>query len=227
MLISEEELRYLPPCDLGYCGRACVAYLWQHGHSERQLMDYARIHYPLTACEKFSQLKGKRLKERLSVEMLAKQLLGQRTEIGHEQSGKPFVNLEKVEISVSHSYNIYGMSISRMRHGMDIEQWGHRAWRVREKFLSKEEEAMLATFRPLLGREQAATLLWSAKEAVYKAFDRPEPDFKNGIVLRRAEGHSNFLLAALPFDGREAEVEYAIYPACILALCRPCCSENP
>lgn len=227
MLISEDELRYLPPCNLKDCGRACVAYLWQHGHSERQLTDYARIHYPLTDCEKFLRLKGKRLKERLSVEMLAKQLFGQNAEIGHERSGKPSVNLADVEISVSHSYNIYGVSVSRLRHGMDIEQWGEKAWRVREKFLSEEEEAMLPAFRPLLTREQAATLLWSAKEAVYKAYDHLTSDFKNGIALRKMDGHSNFLLATLPLEGRDAEVEYAIYPTCILALCRPGSSIFP
>lgn len=227
MLISEEELRYLPPCDLEGGGRTCIAYLWQHDHSERQLIDYARIHYPLAVREKISRLKGKRLKERLSVEMLAKQLLGQRTEIRHKHGGKPFVNLEDVEISVSHSYNIYGVSISRLRHGMDIERWGAKAWRVREKFLSEEEETMLTAFRPLLTSEQAATLLWSAKEAVYKAFDQPEPDFKNGITLRKAEGHPHLLFAELASERGKAEVEYTIYPACILALCRPQSPATP
>lgn len=219
MLIFEDEIRYLPHFHVDGCNGLGVAFLWQHEQTERSLLDYARIHYPLTAWGNFANLKGKRLKERLSVEMLVKQLLGQRAELAHEQSGKPFVNIGGIEISVSHSYNIYGVSLSLLRHGMDIEQWGNKAWRVHEKFLSAEEEAMLSAFAPQLTKEQAATLFWSAKEAVFKAYDQPVPDFKNGILLRPSETKPHFLHATLPQLGEETNVEYALYPTCIQTLC--------
>lgn len=223
MLIPEDELRYLPHFQVDENIQTCTTYLWQHCHTEHSLLDYAHIHYPLMAWEKFSMLKGKRLKERLSVEMLAKQLLGQKAEIRHEPNGKPFVSLKNIEISVSHSFNIYAISLSRQRHGMDIEQWGKKALRVREKFLSQEEEPLLSAFVTLT-REQAATLLWSAKEAVFKAYDYPGLDFKDDINLW-IKGKS--LQAQLTKYGKKAEIEYTIYPTCIHTLCRTNCSEKP
>lgn len=217
MLFFEEEIRYLPKCHLPKS--EILTYLWQHNLSRNQLLDYTHIHYPLTNWDSILNLNDKRLKERLSALILLKQLFGQQATVEHLPNGKPFVNIPKIEISISHTYNIYGVSISRLPHGMDIERWGSTAWKVREKFLTIEEEKLIDLLKTFT-KEQVATLLWSAKEAVYKAFDYPSLDFKKDINLSLID-EKHTLFAYLPQYGRKARVSYRIYPNCIYTSCCP------
>lgn len=104
----------------------------------------------------------------LSTQLLAKRLFGPKACVTHAPDGSP--QLAGVDtpahISVSHSGGAYALSVAPVRHGIDIERHSPRAFRLRGKFLSQEEEAMLA--QTCLQTEAAATLFWSAKEAVYK-----------------------------------------------------------
>ncbi len=89
--------------------------------------------------------------------------------IGYHETGRPYLADCPENISISHSTPYVGLALSPKNvPGLDIEIQAKRAKRLCEKFMSQKE----LTEHSLLPSE-GYTLLWSAKEAVYKCLDRP------------------------------------------------------
>lgn len=220
MLLFEEELRYLSSHSAMLTARhKTVAYLWHHHLSVPQLTDLAQLLFPLLDLNNYASFSNKRLKERLSVDILAQALCGPSSQIGHTQSGKPFLVNSPVEISVSHTGNTYALSLSSHPHGMDIEKWnsGPRALKIANKFLSAEEIQLLDAFGYLHSSEKAATLLWSAKEAVYKRFNHSKLQSLNDIRLTLLTNRQ--LQANVPPIQQSSVVNISLYPHCVCTCC--------
>ncbi len=154
----------------GSAGQCCV-YIWRHSLGSGELENLLRqtsTDAALPYGEDDAPRTEKRRTERLSTLLLAKRLFGQTAFVTHASDGSPLLTgVENApHISVSHSGSAYALSVSPVRHGIDIERHSPTAFRLRGKFLSQEEEALLAQTN--LPPEAAATLFWSAKEAVYK-----------------------------------------------------------
>ena len=154
----------------GSAGQCCV-YIWRHCLGSVELENLLRQTSPGAALpygEDDAPRSEKRRTERLSTLLLAKRLFGQTAFVTHAPDGSPLLSGVKdaPHISVSHSGGAYALSVAPVRHGIDIERHSPTAFRLRGKFLSKEEEALLAQTN--LPPEAAATLFWSAKEAIYK-----------------------------------------------------------
>ena len=88
--------------------------------------------------------------------------------IGHEDSGKPFLQdaslsrVHSMEISVSHTRGYAALLLSEQKAvGVDIEYISDRVERISSRFIHPEEHTE-GTLQKLL--------LWSAKETVYKLF---------------------------------------------------------
>ena len=104
-------------------------------------------------------------------------------EIEIADTRKPFLPEEQYHFSISHCGN-YAAAIvsSTYRVGIDIEMITPRVERIKEKFLHPGELAFVHSQDqqiPLL------TLLWSAKEAMFKWWGNGDVDFSN--VLRVGE----------------------------------------
>lgn len=217
MLIAEEEIRYVPPYRpiLKSAGHV-VTYIWQHTLSLRQLLEFIHIHYPLLQAD-CTGMGDKRKIERLSVAVILCQLLGVKAQIGHLPNGEPFILGENtLKISISHSGHIYALSLSTHPHGMDVEQWGEKALQVRHKFLHPDEELLLTCYYPALHTtERTATMLWSAKEAAFKAFNIPHL-FVTDISLQFLD--ANTLLASTPNHSQSLTIRFSPYPSVVHTL---------
>ena len=113
MLLFEEELRYLSSRSAMLTAQQkTVAYLWQHQLSASQLKDLAQLLFTCLDLNTYASFSSKRLTERLSVDILAQALCGPSAQIGHTESGQPYLSALPVEISVSHSGNTYALSVS-------------------------------------------------------------------------------------------------------------------
>ncbi|MFZ2784480.1 MAG: 4'-phosphopantetheinyl transferase superfamily protein [Sediminibacterium sp.] len=90
---------------------------------------------------------------------------------------KPFLPQEEYHFSISHSGD-YAAAIVSSTHrvGVDAEMVTPRVDRIKHKFLHPEE---LAAIAHLKGEEliNQLTILWSAKEAMFKWWGRGEVDF--------------------------------------------------
>lgn len=100
---------------------------------------------------------------------------------------KPYLPDEQYHFSISHCGD-YAAAIvsSNQRVGIDIELPGYKVARVKHKFLHARELALLEKIYPA-GNDtaglRALTLLWSAKEAIYKWYGAGEVDFSEHIRL--------------------------------------------
>lgn len=218
MLIAEEEILFLPKHTFRSKTGIITSYLWQHWMSQYALEDFSHIHYPCLPYKEYDKFSHKRKIERLSIGIIASQILGTEIKIQRSKEGKPTLQNHNANISISHTRNMYCLSISKARHGMDVEHWGNVAYKIRNKFLHPDEIYLIDKFIPLFQtKERVATFLWSAKEAAYK--------FKGGegsLLLSDIRFRCNdikHLHVLFPNSQESALIGYEVYPSCILTFC--------
>lgn len=106
---------------------------------------------------------------------------------------QPFLASQRFHFSISHCGNYAAAIVSlSSRVGVDIEQISPRIERVGHKFLDEEEAHFFnddyARFLEqwgLRGRvfQEFLTLIWSAKEAIFKWYGKGELDFRKHMKL--------------------------------------------
>ena len=114
-------------------------------------------------------------------------------EIQIADTRQPFLQNEKYHFSISHCGHYAAAIVSRdSRVGVDIELITPRIEVVARKFLNEEEAhfinedyAMFLDQWGLSGKvhQEFLTLIWSAKEAIFKWYGKGELDFKNHMQL--------------------------------------------
>ena len=143
-----------------------------------------------------------RKKEKLATRVLLHRELGVEANIDYLPSHRPVLTFPKKEISISHSHSYIAFSTAKFRHGIDIEVYGSRALKLHKAFLNESEVKLLAKG----DSEQMATMLWSAKEAVYKFSDIQGLDFSKDILVTNHTADT--LHISLPRFKKESIVHY-------------------
>jgi len=98
---------------------------------------------------------------------------------------KPFLHDEKYHFSISHCAN-YAAAIasSTSRVGVDIELVSPAIEKVSGKFLNDHEREVLLAWQPLPRLYiQLLTVMWSAKEALYKWYGEGRVDFRRHLRM--------------------------------------------
>lgn len=123
---------------------------------------------------------------------------------------KPFLENEIYHFSISHC-GPYAAAIVSAHHrvGIDIEVVTEKATRIRHKFASDEEWALVqqlseAQLLPL-GEHPSqaallATLIWSCKEAVFKWYGEGEVDFRQHMPLIHCSYHQGVVTTTIAFQ---------------------------
>lgn len=94
---------------------------------------------------------------------------------------KPYLPYEQYHFSISHCGNFAAAIVSEeARVGIDIEIASARVLKVVKKFLSEDE---LQIFTSATVDQQLATILWSAKEAMFKWWGWGSVDFKEMLLI--------------------------------------------
>lgn len=95
-------------------------------------------------------------------------------ELAHHPSGAPFLPQHpEISISISHAVGVVAVLLASniYRLGVDVEQRRPQLLRVQAKYLHGDELPMLLPCIP--DELTALTLLWSAKEALFKLLQPP------------------------------------------------------
>ena len=126
---------------------------------------------------------------------------GRQIRVKYDPHSKPFLDLSKDHISVSHSGKFATVIISKeYQVGIDIEQVHPRLHKVAEKFMSPEEGGHAVGD---LSTEHLC-LHWCAKEALYKLYGERDPDFREHIrVLQPPSGHEGVFKGMIMSGGEE------------------------
>ena len=98
---------------------------------------------------------------------------------------KPFLPDEQYHFSISHCGDYAAAIVSKdKRVGIDIEIPTEKISRIMYKFLSAKEHELFQLIEPDKHRIPFATLLWSAKESVFKWYGSGGVDFRREIQLK-------------------------------------------
>ncbi|HBZ33607.1 MAG TPA: hypothetical protein DEO38_00755 [Bacteroidales bacterium] len=128
-----------------------------------------------------------RQREIAGIRILLRQTLGDDVRLEYH-NGRPFLKHKLANdysplphISISHSHGILALAVNpHYELGMDLEVFGNKIRRVRERFLSAEELAWLINDDERLTR---AHIAWTVKESVFKIFGDPVYNFQSKITI--------------------------------------------
>lgn len=133
---------------------------------------------------------------------------------------KPYLEDEAFHFSVSHCGDYAAVIVSRKKRvGIDIEIPTEKVVRIQHKFLHTEESDLLRQWSAVPEIEKA-TLIWSAKEAMFKWWGRGEVDFSEVLRLNGTEPGSAGSLEARfmkPEFEKSFDVHYHFFAGLVLA----------
>ena len=97
----------------------------------------------------------------------------------YDEEGKPHLKDGKY-ISITHSFIFSAIIVSKKKVGIDIEKQRDKILLIAPKFTPIEEYRTLANEDAVIRK---LTIVWGAKEAVYKLYARPKVSFLQHINI--------------------------------------------
>ncbi len=126
---------------------------------------------------------------------------------------KPYLPGDEYHFSISHCGDYAAAIVSKdKRVGVDIEIPVEKIEKIRDKFLSPEEQDLL-----LNGDLHQLTALWSAKEAVFKWYGMGKVDFKGHIQLTGQDLSHEFINCFFALKEKELQIHYKMLDQLVLA----------
>lgn len=128
---------------------------------------------------------SKRRLEYLCTRRLLKELLQQEVWVSHAEDGRPYLDGFPFQLSISHAANYVAVMLGKtLPVGVDVELKREKLFRIQYKFLTEEESSWVDSCPDKEDRLSALLLLWCAKEAVFKRYERPLPEFSEEIAVK-------------------------------------------
>ncbi len=124
-----------------------------------------------------------RRKEWLATRVLLQEMCGEYKEICYKENGAPYLADGSCPISISHTKGYAAVMLGghgACQVGIDIEYPSKRILRVKEHFLSPEEQGFIDP----LHEETHLLICWCAKEAVYKLLGMDGVEFKRDLQVQ-------------------------------------------
>ena len=116
---------------------------------------------------------------------------------------KPFLPGETFHFSISHCGDYAAAIVSKTRRvGVDIEVVSEKIQKIRDKFLTGQEQEMI---RQVFGKEDIPflTLAWSIKESMFKWYGSGGIDFKQHLQIENITVNDNQFMAQCIFQKNE------------------------
>ncbi len=132
--------------------------------------------------EQYASFKSEvRKKQWLSYRVLLKKMLSPDSVcLEYDLLGKPHLRNSGWFLSISHSGDHSTVIISKTYPvGIDIERLKDRIYRIKDKFLTVEEDQYTSEPNKL----EKLYVIWGAKEALYKIYGRPEVEVQRDIFI--------------------------------------------
>ncbi len=162
--------------------------LWYMTEPTAYFESLLREHYPAGFP---SFLTAARYRQWLVSRYLLLQLAGP-SPIAHTPNGKPFFVHRQQQLSISHSGRMVAVMLAPQRIALDIEQPNSRMLKIKDSFLSAQENP---------GKDiQQLALWWSAKETIIKLSDGMTIDYMKRIHISEEK---KGLLGRIVTNGKE------------------------
>ncbi len=167
---------------LNYSTRVII---WKITESESKLM--SGINFINSDINRMNQINSDmNRKGYIAIRRILKYLNYKSEDIKYEKNGKPFLLNENC-ISISHSFKMAMVGISKKKIGIDIEKKRNKILNISKKFINKNEKFALNKNDSL----KFLTRIWTVKEALYKSFGKSGINFSEQIIVSPFEIEDN------------------------------------
>lgn len=122
----------------------------------------------------------------------------------YDDLGKPHLRDGKY-ISITHSFSFSGIIVSDREVGIDIEMQREKILLIAHKFTPIEEYRTLANNDALIRK---LTIVWGAKEAVYKLYAQPKVSFLQHINITDFDFDDHRTTGKITFNGHTSWYEF-------------------
>lgn len=116
----------------------------------------------------------------------------------YDENGKPHLNDGK-HISITHSFIFSAIIISDIEVGIDVEKKREKILKIAHKFTTVDDYQKL-NHRDVIIRK--LTIVWCAKESLYKSFNRVGLTFLNHIHVEDFSFYYNETTAEVDFEDK-------------------------
>lgn len=131
---------------------------------------------------------------------------------------KPFLPDEQYHFSISHCGDYAAAIVSKdKRVGIDIEIPAEKISKIMYKFLSAKEHELFHLIQPDKDRIPFSTLLWSAKEAVFKWYGNGGVDFRKEIQLKKQHEENETINCFFSKNSSELNIHYRQFEHLVVA----------
>lgn len=154
------------------------------------------------------KIPDKRLCELLTVRILVKQVFGDNSRLSYTSDGAPYIDGFSGHISVSHTKSCVALAVHPTEIiGLDVEQKNNKILALQKKFMNETETESLHSENPLTG----TTLIWSAKESLFKAMRTTDVDFRSQLHVVPVDTRNSSGITDACETHSPAPVRYKIY----------------
>ena len=117
----------------------------------------------------------------------------------YDKNGKPHLH-NGLHISITHSFTFSAIIISVVEVGIDIEKKRDKILRIAHKFTTTDDYQSL-NYQDSMIRK--LTIVWCAKESLYKSFNRVGLTFLNHIFVDDFNFYSKETTASVDFEDKK------------------------
>lgn len=123
----------------------------------------------------------------------------------YDENGKPHLKDGK-QISITHSFNFSAVVISNAVIGIDIEKQRNKINIIAHKFIGYEYNYLKETETDFIKK---LTMIWCAKESLYKLFATPGLSFKKNCLVIPVSDNETETVAWIDYE--EKKYRYNVY----------------
>lgn len=158
-----------------------AVYVWELTEDREAL--YLQAELTLDEQQRYLSFRSEsRQQQWLAVRALVNKILGKKVPIEYDEEGRPSINHNSQYISISHTGRYVAVLLGTEPHiGLDIEGVERSYQKIAHKFVDTPEASLF------LGKgfseKEYLPLIWSAKEAAFKAALQSELDFIRDITV--------------------------------------------
>lgn len=192
--------------------------VWKITESEEELRELSST--PSDEMEEISFIKSESLrKQRLAVRALLNQLFEEKVYLAHHDNGKPYIENDSINISISHTENYVAVILDQNDEvGIDIESLDRDFSAVEKRALSEDEIEDLDDDQK--EKNEQLAIYWCAKEAIFKRVSAYNVNFSEQIEVERfrPKGEGELDATFIHKDGYEEdfELEYMTFDGHVL-----------
>lgn len=125
----------------------------------------------------------------------------------YDQKGKPHLR-DGNKISITHSYTFSAIVIGKEEVGIDIEMQRPKILRIAHKFTPLEEYRTLANDDAIMRK---LTIVWCAKESLYKSFACKGVSFLQHIYVEDFRLDTSETTASVSYHGKEKNYSVSFF----------------